>query len=585
MADAASHLAFNPDANLLHLNNWVRNGLAGLATSHNLEWSTLLKNIQSPLIISILFSIIGGYVTYKSIISIKNVFVQRGRFGKDLLKTNLPQVPESVGAIVGVIYFVILFLFIPIPFLPFFNSNESDYFPHDRFSQFLGGLLSLFSMLFLGFADDIFDIRWRVKIWFPLIASLPILMVYFVTYGGTDVLIPKIIRQFLLPSSLQYIHLGPLYYGYLAALSVFSTNAINILAGVNGVEAGQSLIISISIIINDFLQLYFNPDRRDAHLLSLFFMIPFIGVTVGFLKHNWYPAKVFPGDTYCYFAGMIFAVVAILGNFSKTLLLFMMPQIFNFLYSCPQLFRFVDCPRHRMPIFDSKTEKLLCSRFYFRAQTLVKNNTILNDKDSHDSIVKSHKRTSSKKKGNFENLKSVTEEGVNIDIFKGIKEIIKKEISKEYENINYSTLLKLIGIRKFMGLIMIKILQCVYLTDIKIHKVNKKQFFVNSKRNIKKVTELTGEEIEKINVSELKSNFEIRDWSLIEYDIESNGEEYILSCNNFTLINLVLIYFKPLKESILCLSILLIQIIFSLIAFFVRYYLARIIYNDTKRFN
>ena len=46
---------------------------------------------------------------------------------------------------------------------------------------------------------------------------------------------------------------------------------------------------------------------------------------------------MFPGDTFCYFSGMTLAVVAILGHFSKTLLLFFLPQIVNFLYSCPQV--------------------------------------------------------------------------------------------------------------------------------------------------------------------------------------------------------------------------------------------------------
>lgn len=43
-------------------------------------------------------------------------------------------------------------------------------------------------------------------------------------------------------------------------------------------------------------------------------------------------------------------MVGILGHFSKTLLLFFIPQLFNFLLSCPQLFGWVDCPRHRMPV-------------------------------------------------------------------------------------------------------------------------------------------------------------------------------------------------------------------------------------------
>ena len=38
-------------------------------------------------------------------------------------------------------------------------------------------------------------------------------------------------------------------------LAVFCTNAINILSGINGVEAGQSLIIGISIILFNLIQL------------------------------------------------------------------------------------------------------------------------------------------------------------------------------------------------------------------------------------------------------------------------------------------------------------------------------------------
>lgn len=78
-----------------------------------------------------------------------------------------------------------------------------------------------------------------------------------------------------------------------------------------------------------------------------------------------YPAQVFVGDTYCYFAGMTFAVVGILGHFSKTLLLFFLPQIVNFLYSVPQLFGLVPCPRHRLPKYNSTTDKLEISTTNF----------------------------------------------------------------------------------------------------------------------------------------------------------------------------------------------------------------------------
>lgn len=79
-----------------------------------------------------------------------------------------------------------------------------------------------------------------------------------------------------------------------------------------------------------------------------------------------YPSQVFVGDTFCYFSGMTFAVVGILGHFSKTTLLFFIPQVFNFLYSSPQLFRLIPCPRHRLPKFNSKTDVLEMSVTVFR---------------------------------------------------------------------------------------------------------------------------------------------------------------------------------------------------------------------------
>lgn len=86
--------------------------------------------------------------------------------------------------------------------------------------------------------------------------------------------------------------------------------------------------------------------------------------------HYRYPARVFVGDTFCYLSGMTFAVVGILGHFSKTLLLFFIPQIINFLYSIPQLFHFVPCPRHRMPKYNATTDRLESSKTQFRYKDL-----------------------------------------------------------------------------------------------------------------------------------------------------------------------------------------------------------------------
>jgi UDP-N-acetylglucosamine--dolichyl-phosphate N-acetylglucosaminephosphotransferase len=97
--------------------------------------------------------------------------------------------------------------------------------------------------------------------------------------------------------------------------------------------------------------------QYEAHLLSVFLMAPFYAVTAALLLFNWYPSRVFVGDTYTYFAGMTFAVAGVLGHFSETLLVLFLPQVVNFLYSVPQLFKFpaFPCPRHRLPSFDPAT--------------------------------------------------------------------------------------------------------------------------------------------------------------------------------------------------------------------------------------
>nr|CAD7409902.1 unnamed protein product [Timema poppensis] len=161
---------------------------------------------------------------------------------------------------------------------------------------------------------------------------------------------------------------GFLYYLYMGMLAVFCTNAINILAGVNGLEVGQSVVIAGSIVLFNLVELW--GDLWKAQQFSLYFMLPYLGTSLALLRLNWYPSSVFVGDTFCYFSGMTFAVVGILGHFSKTMLLFFIPQVLNFLYSVPQLFHLVPCPRHRLPRYNPKTNLLEMSMTVFKVSDL-----------------------------------------------------------------------------------------------------------------------------------------------------------------------------------------------------------------------
>ncbi|KAG0075721.1 tunicamycin resistance protein [Podila epicladia] len=344
----------------------------------------ILTTAHDPLTVNIGYSILAGITTWYAVPALSEIFVKAGLKGMDLSKKTKHIIPESMGMVAGLIYLVTLFLFIPFPFMKWFTAPvEGDpqelkllTFPNLKLAEILSALLSIQSMVFLGFADDVLDIRWRFKMPLPAIAAIPLLMVYWVNIGETHIVVPIPLR----PLIGQLIDLGPLYYVYMGMVAIFCTHSINIMAGINGVEVGQSLVIACSIAINDMLFLQSpssGPKAIEAHLFSLYFILPFIGVSWGLLVHNWYPSKVFIGDTYCYFAGMTFAVVGILAHYSKTLLLFFIPQIFNFLLSAPQLFRLVPCPRHRVPRYNRGTNLMEPSR------------VILVDQEEYDEDVSS----------------------------------------------------------------------------------------------------------------------------------------------------------------------------------------------------
>lgn len=183
-------------------------------------------------------------------------------------------------------------------------------------------------MIYLGFSDDILDLRWRYKLVLPTIASFPLLVSY---SGSTTILVPKLLAHILGSS----INLGFLFKIYMSLLAVFCTNAINIYAGINGLEVGQSLVIGVSIILYNLIEIL--QGNIEQNLFSLTIMLPFVMTSLALFLYNKFPAKCFIGDTFCYFAGMTFACAGINGHYSKILLLFFIPQIVNFLISLPQV--------------------------------------------------------------------------------------------------------------------------------------------------------------------------------------------------------------------------------------------------------
>lgn len=268
--------------------------------------------------------------------------LSRGLFGLDINKRGTAageaRVPEAVGLAAGVAFLGATIL------------SQAALEAGAAASHAALGCCS--AALLLGFVDDVLDVPWRVKLSLPALAALPLLSAY---TGATGVVVPLPLRPLLGES---FLELGNLYRLYMLALAVFATNSINILAGVNGLEAGQTLLLALSCGLHNLAQLAGDgggPERRAAHEQSLALVAPLAAVTAGLLCFNSYPAAVFVGDTFTLFAGMALACAGVLGHYSETLLLLFLPQVINFVYSLPQLAKIVPCPRHRLPKRDPGT--------------------------------------------------------------------------------------------------------------------------------------------------------------------------------------------------------------------------------------
>ncbi|KAI7992233.1 UDP-N-acetylglucosamine--dolichyl-phosphate N-acetylglucosaminephosphotransferase [Camellia lanceoleosa] len=301
--------------------------------------------LKRSILINALLSSAGFFLTLIMIPVASKYVLRRNLFGFDINKKGTPQgsvkVPESLGIAVGIVFLVLAILF------QYFNfTSDSNWLV-----EYNAALASVCFMILLGFVDDVLDVPWRVKLLLPSIAALPLLMAY---AGHTTIIIPKPLVHYL---GLEVLDLGWIYKLYMWLLAIFCTNSINIHAGLNGLEVGQTVVIASAILIHNVMQIGVSsdPEYKQAHAFSIYLVQPLLATSLALLSYNWYPSSVFVGDTYTYFAGMTMAVAGILGHFSETLLIFFLPQVLNFLLSLPQLSGYIPCPRHRLPRFDPRT--------------------------------------------------------------------------------------------------------------------------------------------------------------------------------------------------------------------------------------
>ncbi|REJ10207.1 glycosyltransferase family 4 protein [Halobacillus trueperi] len=183
-------------------------------------------------------------------------------------------------------------------------------------------------IIITGVLDDLKELSAKVKLGGQLLATLVVVL------GGVQI---------------DFINLpfgGQIEFGYLSIpitilWIVGITNAINLIDGLDGLAAGVSAIALLTIS---------GMAITMGNVFVVFAGLMMLGSTVGFLVYNFYPAKIFMGDTGALFLGFMISVLALLGFKNVTLFSFIIPVIILGVPISDTLFAIVRRVIHRKPL-------------------------------------------------------------------------------------------------------------------------------------------------------------------------------------------------------------------------------------------
>ena len=175
-------------------------------------------------------------------------------------------------------------------------------------TQMLSILIGSFIIFIMGMIDDINSLRARYKLIVQIVAALVVVIygqIYFteITFLGLHLVFNT-------------------FWGYILSLFfiIAAINAINLIDGLDGLAAGISSIYFLTIGIIAFIL-----DRIGGLDIILTFIM--LGSTLGFLIHNFPPAKIFMGDSGSQFLGFMIAVISLLGFKVATLTSLVIPIV------------------------------------------------------------------------------------------------------------------------------------------------------------------------------------------------------------------------------------------------------------------
>lgn len=154
------------------------------------------------------------------------------------------------------------------------------------------GLATLNGMI--GFFDDYTKLIKKQNEGFSakqkiLLQSL-VAIVYLVAMALTD----NINTSLHIPFTSVSLELGIFYYVFAFILIIGFVNSVNLTDGIDGLASSVTLVVGIFFSVVAFI-----TDHRILALIGA----AIIGATAGFLMYNFYPARVFMGDTGSLFLG------------------------------------------------------------------------------------------------------------------------------------------------------------------------------------------------------------------------------------------------------------------------------------------
>ena len=165
--------------------------------------------------------------------------------------------------------------------------------------NYLGVGVALFVMFITGFFDDIFQIRPFVKLLGQITAAI------IACASGV------LFSHFLNPFGPGVLDIGWAAYPFTIFYLVAFANIINLIDGLDGLASGVVAICATALCV-----LSFSRGGSDAAIVAT----ALVGVCVGFLFFNFYPAKVFLGDSGALVLGFGLGLVSLFGVVRATAL-------------------------------------------------------------------------------------------------------------------------------------------------------------------------------------------------------------------------------------------------------------------------